>query len=84
MALPELVGPRIAGLPADDDGYLRSTSRPRVGCHDVYAAGDATAFPIKHGGLAAQQADALAEAIAARPARSAIRSRSGRSCARSC
>jgi hypothetical protein len=31
----------------------------------VYAAGDATGFPIKHGGLAAQQADAVAEAIAA-------------------
>ena len=32
---------------------------------DVFAAGDATAFPIKQGGLAAQQADAVAEAIAA-------------------
>jgi hypothetical protein len=31
----------------------------------VFAAGDATAFPIKQGGLAAQQADAVAEAIAA-------------------
>jgi sulfide:quinone oxidoreductase len=30
----------------------------------VFAAGDATAFPIKQGGLAAQQADAVAEAIA--------------------
>ena len=32
---------------------------------DVFAAGDATSFPIKRGGLAAQQADAVAEAIAA-------------------
>jgi hypothetical protein len=31
----------------------------------VFAAGDATDFPIKQGGLAAQQADAVAEAIAA-------------------
>jgi hypothetical protein len=31
----------------------------------VYAAGDATTLPIKQGGLAAQQADAVAEAIAA-------------------
>jgi sulfide:quinone oxidoreductase len=31
----------------------------------VYAAGDLTNFPIKQGGLAAQQADAAAEAIAA-------------------
>ena len=33
---------------------------------DVFAAGDLTSFPIKQGGLAAQQADAAAEAIAAR------------------
>jgi sulfide:quinone oxidoreductase len=31
----------------------------------VFAAGDATTFPIKQGGLATQQADAVAEAIAA-------------------
>ncbi len=32
----------------------------------VYAAGDCVDFPIKHGGLASQEADAAAEAIAAR------------------
>ena len=32
----------------------------------MYAAGDVTAFPFKQGGLAAQQADAAAEAIAQR------------------
>jgi sulfide:quinone oxidoreductase len=32
---------------------------------DVYAAGDATAYPIKQGGLAAQQADRIAHTIAA-------------------
>ena len=31
----------------------------------MFAAGDATAFPIKQGGLAAQQADAVAASIAA-------------------
>jgi CBS domain-containing protein len=36
-----------------------------VGVPDVYAAGDVTSFPIKQGGLAAQQAEAAAEAIAA-------------------
>ena len=67
VALPEVVGPRIPGLPEDQDGYLPVDEHCRViGCRDVYAAGDATASPIKHGGLAAQQADALAEAIAAR------------------
>ena len=35
------------------------------GLDRVYAAGDATDFPVKHGGVAAQQADAAAEAIAA-------------------
>lgn len=67
VALPELVGPSIAGLPHDEEGYLPVDEHGRViGCTDVYAAGDATAFPIKHGGLAAQQADAVAEAIGAR------------------
>jgi sulfide:quinone oxidoreductase len=66
VALPGLVGPRIDGLPHDDDGYLPVDEYGRVlGCADVFAAGDATAYPIKHGGLAAQQADAVAEAIAA-------------------
>ena len=31
----------------------------------MYAAGDVTSFPIKHGGLAAQQADAAADAMLA-------------------
>jgi len=67
VALPELLGPRIPGLPHDDAGYLPVDEHGRVaGCSDVFAAGDATAFPVKHGGLAAQQADAVAEAIAAR------------------
>jgi sulfide:quinone oxidoreductase len=67
VALPELVGPRIAGLPHDDDGYLPVDEHGHViGCTDVYAAGDATAFPLKHGGLGSQQADAVADAIGAR------------------
>ena len=67
VALPELVGPRIAGLPHDETGFIPVDEHGRaIGCADVFAAGDATAFPIKHGGLAAQQADAVAEAIAAR------------------
>ena len=36
-----------------------------LGFDDVYAAGDATTLPIRQDGLAAQQADAVAEAIAA-------------------
>lgn len=67
VALPELVGPRIAGLPHDDAGFLVVDEHGRVaGASDVYAAGDATDCPVKHGGLAAQQADAVADAIGAR------------------
>ena len=66
VALPELVGPRIPGLPHDDGGFIPVDEHGHVqGCTDVFAAGDATAYPVKHGGLAAQQADAVAEAIAA-------------------
>jgi sulfide:quinone oxidoreductase len=35
------------------------------GLENVYAAGDLTTFPVKQGGIAAQQADAAAESIAA-------------------
>jgi sulfide:quinone oxidoreductase len=54
-------------LPSDARGFLRVDRHGRVrDVPDVYAAGDATHFPIKQGGLACQQADAAAEAIAAR------------------
>ena len=63
---PRLVGPRLRGIPAGRDGFIHTDSHGRIaGRDDVFAAGDATAFPIKQGGLAAQQADAIAEAIAA-------------------
>jgi sulfide:quinone oxidoreductase len=66
IALPLPEGPRIAGLPHDDDGFLPVDDYGRVqGCNGVYAAGDAAAHPVKQGGLATQQADAAAEAIAA-------------------
>jgi sulfide:quinone oxidoreductase len=67
VTLPQLHGPRIAGLPQDPDGFIPVDRFGRVtGEPDVYAAGDVTGFPIKQGGLATQQADAAAEAIAAR------------------
>ena len=66
VAVPQLVGPAITGLPADADGFLPITSRCEVsGTECVYAAGDATDFPVKYGAIAAQQADAAAAAIAA-------------------
>jgi sulfide:quinone oxidoreductase len=67
VALPELIGPRIPGLPNDDDGFIPVDEHCRVqGCEDVLAAGDATAFAVKHGSIATQQADAVAATIAAR------------------
>jgi sulfide:quinone oxidoreductase len=66
VALPRLVGPAIPGLPADDDGFLPVDAHGAVvEVADVYAAGDVTAFPLKQGGLATEQADAAAESIAA-------------------
>jgi sulfide:quinone oxidoreductase len=66
IALPRLEGPRIAGLPADAEGFIPIDEHAAVtGVADVYAAGDATAGPVKQGGLATQQADAAAAAIAA-------------------
>jgi sulfide:quinone oxidoreductase len=68
VTLPLLSGPGIAGVPAthphkfipvDEYGRVR-------GLADVYAAGDAIDFPLKQGGLAAQQADTVAKHVAAR------------------
>jgi sulfide:quinone oxidoreductase len=66
ITLPELKGPRLPGLPHDRDGFIWVDGHGRVhGAPGVYAAGDVTAFPLRQGGLAAQQADAVAENIAA-------------------
>lgn len=66
VTLPRLEGRRIRDLPHDQQGFIPVDGHGRVeGIEDVYAAGDGTAFPIKQGGIAAQQADAAAEALAA-------------------
>ena len=65
VAAPELRGPRITGVPTDRAGFVTTDALGGViGCSDVYAAGDMTSFPIKQGGLAAQQADTIAQRIA--------------------
>jgi sulfide:quinone oxidoreductase len=65
VSLPSLEGRRIPGVPANADGFIPVDVHGRVtGLDGVYAAGDGTAFPIKQGGLATQQADAVAAAIA--------------------
>jgi len=66
IALPELFGPSVRGLPAGEHGFIAVDEHCQVtGVPRVYAAGDATDFPIKLGGIAAQQADVAAQAIAA-------------------
>jgi sulfide:quinone oxidoreductase len=66
IALPELYGPGVRGIPLSEHGFIRVDPFGHVaGVHDVYAAGDATDFAIKHGGIASQQADAAARSIAA-------------------
>jgi sulfide:quinone oxidoreductase len=65
LTLPRLKGRPPEGVPQDADGFIPTDEFGRVeGLEHVYAAGDITRFPIKQGGLAAQQADAVAEVIA--------------------
>jgi sulfide:quinone oxidoreductase len=67
IALPRAAARRVRGLPADERGFVPVDAHGRVpGLEGVWAAGDCVAFPIKQGGIAAQQADAAARSIAAR------------------
>ncbi len=67
IALPALEVPPLPGLPQRQRGFVQTDATMHVsGLQDVWAAGDATWFPIKQGGLAAQQADVAAASIAAR------------------
>jgi sulfide:quinone oxidoreductase len=82
VALPKLVGPRLDGIPQDECGFVPTDEFGRVaGLTDVYAAGDLIQLSIKQGGVAAQEADAVADAIAADAARSCSRARVAPSCA---
>jgi sulfide:quinone oxidoreductase len=67
VTLPILKGPGLAGVPSTEPGgFIPVDDYGRVrGLTGVYAAGDAVDFPVKQGGLAAQQADSVAEHVAA-------------------
>lgn len=66
VALPLIDGPRIAGLPRDQDGFVPVDEHTRVlDLHNVYCVGDAANYPLKQGGLATQQADVAALHVAA-------------------
>jgi len=67
LHLPGVAGPRIAGLPVDPDGFIPVGPDLHVEDDpDVLAIGDGATGPYKHGGLAALQADAVAQELAAR------------------
>ncbi len=66
VALPELYGPSVRGIPLGEHGFIRVDPYGRVrDLEGVYAAGDAIDFPIKHGGIGSQEADVVAQSIAA-------------------
>ena len=58
---------RFPSLPTDENGFLRTVPATRQvqGFDNIYAVGDAADFPLKQAYLAATQADAAAEHIAA-------------------
>ena len=66
IALPQLRGPELPGLPSDGGGFIPVDEHGRVRrVEHVWAAGDATDFPVKQGGVAAQLAVTAARSIAA-------------------
>lgn len=69
IAIPRVEGPTIRGIAGGGaHGFVPIGPECVVPGTDgrVYAAGDCAAYPIKHGGLGAQMADAAAAAIARR------------------
>jgi sulfide:quinone oxidoreductase len=67
IAMPQLLGHSTRGVPVlTEQGFIPVDLHCQVrGLERVYAAGDATDFAVKHGGIAAQQADTASESIAA-------------------
>lgn len=66
VTVPRITGPNVRGLPGDAlDRFLRVDEHCRVtgAGGRIYAAGDATHLPVKHGGVGAQQADTAAASI---------------------
>jgi len=67
VAVPRLEGPWPRGVPHDAHGFIPIDTHGRVhGAENIYAAGDGTNFPVKQGGIASQQADAVAQVIGKR------------------
>ena len=67
VSLADVVARPVPGLPCDRAGFVPVDRYGLVaGEENVYAAGEATSFPLRQGGIAAQQADVVAASIAAR------------------
>ncbi len=66
VTLPKITGRAIQGIPAGARWFVPIDERCVVSSRDgrVFAAGDATDFPVKQGGIGAQQADTAAAGIA--------------------
>lgn len=66
VALPAQHGIELDGVPRAPGGFIPVDEHGRVeGLTNVFAAGDITNYSVKQGGIAAQQADAVAQVIAA-------------------
>jgi len=66
VTIPVMAGYSVPGVPADPHGFVPVDDEMRVrGLANAYAAGDGSTVAVKQGGVACQQADAIAERIAA-------------------
>jgi len=66
VSAPELTAATLPGLPTEARGFVPADEFGRVdGRDDLYVVGEASAEHAGHGGIAAQQADTAASAIAA-------------------
>lgn len=66
VSLPTARGPAVAGVAHDAGGFIPIDERARASGSDrVLAVGDATTVRLKHSALAAAQANAAAETLAA-------------------
>lgn len=66
ITLPRLEGRRIGGIPHDENGFIAVDEHGGVvGLERTYAAGDVSSLFFKQGAFSTQQADTVAEAIAA-------------------
>ena len=72
IALPNMTGPAIAGVPTDAAGFVHVDRSLRAwGNEPVWAAGGCIATPLEHSALSAQQADAATGAAIAAASRGA-------------